>query len=101
MCIRDRLGLGATLAVLDALALARALGEHGAAEGPSRYARSRLLPSRLYQTLSRALTPCFQSSGPGLWRDLLFGGSLLVPGVRGLMKRGLLAMPAADEARRR
>lgn len=96
-----QLGLGATLAVLDALALARALGEYGAAEGPSRYARSRLLPSRLYQTLSRVLTPCFQSSGPGLWRDLLFGGSLLVPGVRGLMKRGLLAMPAADEARRR
>jgi 2-polyprenyl-6-methoxyphenol hydroxylase-like FAD-dependent oxidoreductase len=96
-----QLGLGATLAVLDALALARALGQYGAAEGPARYARSRLLPSRMYQTLSRALTPCFQSSGPGLWRDLLFGGSLLVPGVRGLMKRGLLAMPEAGAARRR
>ncbi|CAB3638275.1 FAD-dependent oxidoreductase [Achromobacter pestifer] len=95
-----QLGLGTTLAVLDALALAAALRRHGAVEGPARYARSRLLPSRMYQTLSRALTPCFQASGPGLWRDLLFGGSLLVPGVRSLMKRGLLAMPEAEAARR-
>lgn len=94
-----QLGLGTTLAVLDALALARALGEHGAQAGPDRYARSRLMPSRLYQTLSRALTPCFQASGPGLWRDLVFAGSLMVPGVRGLMKRGLLAMPQARERR--
>lgn len=96
-----QLGLGATLAVLDALALADALSQYGPAEGPGRYARSRLLPSRMYQTLSRALTPCFQASCPGLWRDLLFGGSLLVPGVRGLMKRGLLAMPEPGAARRR
>lgn len=94
-----QLGLGTTLAVLDALALARALGEHGAQAGPDRYACSRLMPSRLYQTLSRALTPCFQASGPGLWRDLVFAGSLMVPGVRGLMKRGLLAMPQARERR--
>ncbi|NGT16105.1 FAD-dependent oxidoreductase [Achromobacter insolitus] len=88
-----QLGLGTTLAVLDALALARALGQHGADRGPARYARSRLMPSRLYQTLSRGLTPCFQASGPGLWRDLMFGGALLVPGMKALMKRGLLAMP--------
>jgi 2-polyprenyl-6-methoxyphenol hydroxylase-like FAD-dependent oxidoreductase len=94
-----QLGLGTTLAALDALALARALGRHGAAGGPARYARSRLMPSRLYQTLSRALTPCFQASGPGLWRDLLFGGALLVPGMRALMKRGLLAMPQPDRRR--
>lgn len=95
-----QLGLGTTLAVLDALALAAAIGSHGAAEGPARYARGRLLPSRLYQTLSRALTPCFQASGPGLWRDLLFAGSLRVPGMRGLMKRGLLAMPEPRAPRR-
>jgi len=95
-----QLGLGTTLAALDALALARALGRHGAARGPGKYARSRLMPSRMYQTLSRALTPCFQASGPGLWRDLLFGGALLVPGMRALMKRGLLAMPQPDAARR-
>jgi 2-polyprenyl-6-methoxyphenol hydroxylase-like FAD-dependent oxidoreductase len=95
-----QLGLGTTLAVLDAMALARALGQHGAAAGPARYARSRLLPSRLYQSLSRALTPCFQASGPGLWRDLLFGGGLLVPGMKSLMKRGLLAMPQPGESGR-
>lgn len=95
-----QLGLGTTLAVLDALALARAVNQHGAADGPAQYARSRLTPSRLYQTLSRALTPCFQASGPGLWRDLAFAGSLLIPGMRGLMKRGLLAMPEPGAARR-
>lgn len=92
-----QLGLGTTLAVLDALALARAVSAVGPVQGAAQYARQRLRPSRAYQTLSRMLTPCFQASGRGVWRDLAFAGSLLVPGMPWLMKRSLLAMPARGD----
>jgi 2-polyprenyl-6-methoxyphenol hydroxylase-like FAD-dependent oxidoreductase len=84
-----QLGLGATLAVQDALALAGALQSRGAHEGLEAYARRRLFPSRAYQTLSRALTPCFQAAGGGLWRDVAFAAGRHVPGVPWLMKRSV------------
>ena len=84
-----QLGLGATLAVQDALALAGALNQHGAQRGLREYARRRQFPSRAYQTLSRALTPCFQAAGGGLWRDVAFAAGRWVPGVQWLMKRSV------------
>lgn len=86
-----QLGLGSTLAVQDALALARHVGEAGPLAGLQRYSASRLRTVRAYQALSRALTPCFQRDGAGLWRDLLFAGSLYVPGTRALMHRSIAA----------
>ncbi len=84
-----QLGLGATLAVQDALALAAMVEQHGPARGPLYYAKQRLRTVRAYQYLSRALTPCFQAHGNGWWRDAVFGGGLFVPGVRSLMYRSI------------
>jgi 2-polyprenyl-6-methoxyphenol hydroxylase-like FAD-dependent oxidoreductase len=86
-----QLGLGATLAVQDALALALAVQEHGASEGAAAYSGRRLCAVRGYQMLSRALTPCFQDDGGGLWRDGLFALGLKVPGVQRLMYRSIAA----------
>lgn len=84
-----QLGLGSTLAVQDALALADAVEEFGATDGLKAYSRRRLLPVRAYQAFSKALTPCFQADAPGLWRDALFAGGLLIPGIRTLMYKSL------------
>lgn len=86
-----QLGLGTTLAVQDALVLARCVEAHGPVAGALRYSQSRLRTVRAYQALSRTLTPCFQSGGKGLWRDLLFAGALAVPGSRYLMYRSIAA----------
>jgi 2-polyprenyl-6-methoxyphenol hydroxylase-like FAD-dependent oxidoreductase len=86
-----QLGLGTTLAVQDALALAAAVEEAGPRRGLQRYSTSRLRTVRNYQALSRALTPCFQRDGAGLWRDLLFAGSLYLPGMRAIMHRSIAA----------
>jgi 2-polyprenyl-6-methoxyphenol hydroxylase-like FAD-dependent oxidoreductase len=86
-----QLGLGATLAVQDALALADAVEERGPVAGAVRYSERRLGAVRAYQMLSKALTPCFQANGGGLWRDLLFASGLKVPGVQRLMYRSIAA----------
>jgi len=86
-----QLGLGTTLAVQDALVLARCVETHGPVEGALRYSNSRLRTVRAYQALSRTLTPCFQAGGNGLWRDLLFAGALAMPGSRYLMYRSIAA----------
>jgi 2-polyprenyl-6-methoxyphenol hydroxylase-like FAD-dependent oxidoreductase len=86
-----QLGLGATLAVQDALALADAVEGHGPIAGAARYSARRLCAVRNYQVLSKALTPCFQADGGALWRDVLFACSLKVPGVRRLMYRSIAA----------
>ncbi len=86
-----QLGMGSTLAVQDALALATSIEQHGAIAGLERYSAGRLRTVRAYQALSRALTPCFQAGGKGLWRDLLFAGGLYVPGTRYLMHRSIAA----------
>lgn len=88
-----QLGLGSTLAVQDALALADAIHARGAIAGAAAYSKARLCAVRNYQMLSKALTPCFQADGNGLWRDLLFGAGLKLPGVQRLMVRSI-AEPA-------
>ncbi len=103
-----QLGLGSTLAVQDALALAAAVAERGAIPGAAAYSRRRLCAVRNYQMLSRALTPCFQADSNGLWRDLMFAAGLKLPGVQRLMYRSIAAPkaqqqipPQAGEALRR
>ena len=86
-----QLGLGTTLAMEDALALAQALKEQGVAGVAQAYSSRRLRRSQSFQTLSRLLTPCFQARGAGMWRDVAFAAALRVPGVPWLMKRGLVA----------
>jgi 2-polyprenyl-6-methoxyphenol hydroxylase-like FAD-dependent oxidoreductase len=94
-----QLGLGATLAVQDALALAGAVAEHGPIAGAANYSDERLCEVRGYQMLSKALTPCFQAHGSGLWRDLLFALGLKMPGVQRLMYRSIAAPPSRMGAR--
>ena len=86
-----QLGMGSTLAVQDALALATSIDRHGPSEGLARYSSARLRTVRRYQALSRALTPCFQAGGSGWWRDLLFAGGLYLRGSRYLMHRSIAA----------
>lgn len=90
-----QLGLGATLAVQDALLLAQQVDALGPRDGPLAYSRKRLHCVRGYQALSRALTPCFQAHGSGWWRDALFALGLHVPGVPWLMYRSI-AGPQRD-----
>lgn len=84
-----QLGLGATLAVQDALVLANFVDKHGPIEGTLLYGQKRLPTVRAYQLLSKALTPCFQADGNGLWRDMLFASGLYIPGVQKLMVRSV------------
>ena len=91
-----QLGLGTTLAVQDALALAEAVGEHGAIPGAAMYSTRRLGVVRNYQRLSKALTPCFQAHGRGLWRDVLFAAGVKIPGIKKLMYRSI-AEPASGK----
>nr|WP_232061979.1 NAD(P)/FAD-dependent oxidoreductase [Variovorax sp. PBS-H4] len=86
-----QLGLGTTLAMEDALALALALEEQGVSGVAQAYSSRRLRRSQGLQTLSRLLTPCFQAQGKGIWRDVVFAVGLRVPGVPWLMKRSLAA----------
>jgi len=70
-----QLGQGVNMALLDAQALARALDHHERIEDAfADYARTRAGHLRIYQFLSRWLTPLFQSDRDALawWRDLLF-----------------------------
>lgn len=64
-----QLGLGTTLAVQDALALAAAVGQHSAIPGAALYSKRRLGVVRNYQLLSKALTPCFQAHGRGTGKN--------------------------------
>jgi hypothetical protein len=59
------------------------------ADGLKRFSRKRLRSVYFYQTLSRALTPCFQANSNGLWRDIAFALSLYVPGMRHIMYRSV------------
>jgi 2-polyprenyl-6-methoxyphenol hydroxylase-like FAD-dependent oxidoreductase len=88
-----QLGLGSTLAVQDALALADAVTQYGAIGGAGKYSERRLCAIRGYQWLSKALTPCFQADSSGLWRDLLFAAGLKMPGVRQVMYRSIATPP--------
>ncbi len=81
-----QLGQGANMALLDAQALARALAEHERIETAfAAYAKVRAQHLRIYQFLSRWLTPLFQSESDALawWRDLLFLPASRLPIARG------------------
>jgi 2-polyprenyl-6-methoxyphenol hydroxylase-like FAD-dependent oxidoreductase len=84
-----QLGLGATLAMQDAFYLAHYISNLGLADGLKVFSKKRLRTAHAYQTLSRALTPCFQADNNGFWRDTVFALSLYVPGVRYLMYRSV------------
>jgi 2-polyprenyl-6-methoxyphenol hydroxylase-like FAD-dependent oxidoreductase len=71
-----QLGQGVNMALLDAEALAGALRTHtDVAHALAHYARSRASHVAVYQTLSRWLTPLFQSDATllGTLRDRAFG----------------------------
>lgn len=82
-----QLGQGANMALLDALALAQAVAS-GGDPGPE-YARLRRWHVRLYQTMSAAFTPQYQSDS--LWlpvlRDRLLMPISRLPPVSGILTR--------------
>jgi salicylate hydroxylase len=73
-CTSPQLGQGANMALLDAHALALALGHHADRDAALQaYVRLRRLHIRLYQTMSRVFTPAYQSDSQAVaWlRDWL------------------------------
>ncbi len=58
-----QLGQGANMALLDAYALALALKHHRGEAALAAYARARQGHVALYQAMSRAFTPVYQSDG--------------------------------------
>lgn len=77
-----QLGQGANMALLDVAALAHALGSHETVEAALlAYARARRLHVRLFQLLSLAFTPFYQSDSAALaWiRDRLVATIAKVP----------------------
>ena len=81
-----QLGLGSTLAMGDALALSQTMSQGNLESAFAAYAALRARRVKLFQLMSRAMTPCFQSSLPAWWRDTAFATSLWVPGMRALMR---------------
>jgi 2-polyprenyl-6-methoxyphenol hydroxylase-like FAD-dependent oxidoreductase len=82
-----QLGQGANMALLDALALARAVATHDD-PGPA-YARLRRWHVRLYQTMSAAFTPQYQSDSRWLpvLRDRLLMPVSRIPPVPSILTR--------------
>jgi salicylate hydroxylase len=81
-CTSPQLGQGANMALLDAFALAHALGDGRDIDGAlSAYARMRMLHTRLYQTASWLFTPVYQSDSDILpWlRDWVAGPLSRIP----------------------
>lgn len=81
-----QLGQGVNMALLDARALSQALDQHSSvAAALVGYADERAAHLRIYQFLSRWLTPLFQSDLDTLawWRDLLFLPMSRLPFSRG------------------
>jgi len=80
-----QLGQGVNMALLDAMALADALAaRRNPNEALDTYIRARHRHVRMYQRMSRWLTPLFQSdhSALGWCRDLLFDPVARLPGAR-------------------
>lgn len=83
-----QLGQGANMALLDASAIAQAVATSDAWEGVwSQFHSARNGSIRFYQTMSRLLTPLFQSDivGAALVRDLALPISHRLPWLRGQM----------------
>jgi 2-polyprenyl-6-methoxyphenol hydroxylase-like FAD-dependent oxidoreductase len=85
-CTSPQLGQGANMALLDALALARALaGEGSLIERLRRYARMRYWHVRLFQGASAMFTPFYQSD------------SRVLPVVRDWLAAPLSRLPIGDQ----
>ena len=106
-----QLGQGANMALLDAFALAQAVAAGASvAQALAQFRRARLAHMRLYQWLTWAFTPPFQSSAawPALIRDLVLAPASRVPpgpGLKALLVAGLagarleaLGLPLPDYA---
>ena len=81
-----QLGQGANMALLDAMALTRAL-QHGASDALRRYAAMRRWHRNVYQGFSALMTPMYQSHSrvlPAL-RDFGLAPLARMPGVRGVL----------------
>lgn len=96
-----QLGQGANMALLDALALARAIERGPLNEAGERYHRARRMHVWLYQALSRSFTPQYQSDStvlPILRDHVLTPISHIPPTPRllSLLVRGKLATPLGD-----
>ena len=96
-----QLGQGANMALLDALALARAIERGPLNEAGERYHRARRMHVWLYQALSRSFTPQYQSDStvlPILRDHLLTPISHIPPTPRllSLLVSGKLATPLGD-----
>ena len=84
-----QLGQGANMALLDALALALALDRAGGHEALALYARMRRWHVRLYQGMSAAFTPQYQSDSRWLpvLRDRVLAPLSQVPPVQAVLSR--------------
>jgi 2-polyprenyl-6-methoxyphenol hydroxylase-like FAD-dependent oxidoreductase len=92
-----QLGQGATLGLLDALSLSRALvASADPDEGLRRHVKSRQAHVRYYQWASRMLTPFFQSDSRmlALLRDAAFGMAARLPLVCGEYRATLVGAKA-------
>lgn len=77
-----QLGQGANMALLDALALSRALATRPVARALPAYTRARKLHTKIYQAMSWAFTPMYQSDSrllPFLRDRALFPASQIPP----------------------
>ncbi|MGR3636239.1 MAG: FAD-dependent oxidoreductase [Shimia sp.] len=95
-----QLGQGANMALLDAWALARALthSQNDLSQALPRYAKARRWHTRIYQALSAAFTPQYQSDSrflPFLRDRILFPASQIppIPRIMTTLVRGHLAPP--------
>lgn len=80
-----QLGQGANMALLDALALSRALPTRTLKQALPAYARARRMHTKIYQAMSWAFTPMYQSDSallPVLRDRLLFPTSQIPPTPR-------------------
>jgi salicylate hydroxylase len=89
-CTSPQLGQGANMALIDAAALAEAIGLAGkAADIAPAYRSARQMHIRLYQALSRVFTPLYQSNdvfGPWL-RDQVVHYSAILPPINRIVAR--------------
>jgi 2-polyprenyl-6-methoxyphenol hydroxylase-like FAD-dependent oxidoreductase len=95
-CMSPQLGQGASMALLDAQALAEALGKHDVLEAALvAFEAARRDHVRTYQNLSRLTTPIFQSDNPTLiaLRDRAFHRLSRVP----MLKRAMLKTLAGKQ----
>jgi 2-polyprenyl-6-methoxyphenol hydroxylase-like FAD-dependent oxidoreductase len=84
-----QLGQGANMALLDAMALSQSLRDKSVEIGLTEYAAMRRWHVRMYQVMSRAFTPFYQSDSTILpiLRDHLLAPVSDLPIVRGVLQR--------------